>query len=622
MITFFFNVKISHIFTLIITTLTLCSSIDSSTVEGTVSFLKSNGKRHLVITTLDQNEVLIERWIRSLLRNSKINDVYSKFTRISQHLDKNMVTKEKGIDFSRDSVVIIASAIDSSNWNNYIDLLINTEIESATIVFPSELSHKNRNLFLFQLKSKNKSSYFYWIYPIDKKSSVISFNRVLTLDNIYQVIVDGVKFNQFGHIKEDYDLHGLKVLSTTVAWPPYIYLNEECKQQKFDPNKCKPYGHLVDVLNAISRVANLTWECHSDPFDNYGTAPISGPANTSGEWGGVVGNVFRGEYHFSMSTWVWNEERQDMFDFATILTDQPVLAITMKEQNIDYTLFTRPFSRGAWLIIGLTITLLLSILFIPLMISSKFEKSNCYRLIQSIAFLFFMLIEIYYGGALTMFFASSPVIPFKTISDVIRGYPGWQLIMLSGNDVYYVYKVQEGDPDYKAFWERVKNKPEDTVVNSIDEGMNKVLNGFNVVHATEGVIKGWMTNNAEKGKKIKLFGRGRPSFYTLITTNNSPLSRIFGSATSKLIEYGVMNRISAKWLGKKKSHIIMDLDSAFMSLKPGQMILMYCLVLIGTILTFIAVAIEQIWITLKQKNASVIVTKTLTKFITKKVRRK
>ena len=533
-----------------------------------------------------------------------------------------MVTKEKGIDFSRDSIVIIASAEDSSNWNNYIELLIQTEIESATIAFPSKLSHKNRNLFLYQMKSKKKNSYFYWIYPIGKKSSKMSFNRVLTLENVFQVIVNGVKFNDFGHMKEDYNLQGLKILSTTVSWPPYIYLNEECKQQKFDPNACKPFGHLVDVINAISRVTNLTWECHADPFDNYGTAPISGPANTSGEWGGVVGNVFRGEYHFSMSTWVWNEERQDMFDFATILTDQPVLAITMKEQDIDYELFTRPFSRGAWLIIALTITLLLSILFIPLLISSKFEKTNSYRLVQSIAFLFFMLIEIYYGGALTMFFASSPVLPFKTITDVIRGYPGWQLMMLSGNDVYYVYKVQEGDPDYKAFWERVKNTPEDTVVNSIDEGMNKVLNGFNVVHATQGVIKGWMNKNAEESKKITLFGRGRPSFYTLITTNNSPLSRIFRSVTSKLIEFGIMNRISAKWLGKKKSHIIMDLDSAFMSLKPGQMILMYCLVLIGTFLTFIFVVIEQIWISLKQKNINVTLKEKFMKSKKKKVRGK
>ena len=94
---------------------------------------------------------------------------------------------------------------------------------------------------------------------------------------------------------------------------------------------------------------------------------------------------------------------------------------------------------------------------------------------------------------------------------------------------------------------------------------------------------------------MKIFGRGRSSYYTLILTNNSPLAPVFSSSTRKLIENGVIDRINAKWVEKKKSAEITDLESTLIVLKPGQMILMYFLVLLMIISTFSVFILEHVW---------------------------
>ena len=53
---------------------------------------------------------------------------------------------------------------------------------------------------------------------------------------------------------------------------------------------------------------------------------------------------------------------------------------------------------------------------------------------------FFVLLNAYYGGALTMFFTSEVTIPFNNIYDVMKAYPTWKLKMRAGEEVRYQYK--------------------------------------------------------------------------------------------------------------------------------------------------------------------------------------
>ena len=260
-------------------------------------------------------------------------------------------------------------------------------------------------------------------------------------------------------------------------------------------------------------------------------------------------------------------------------------------------MFSRPFTVEVWIVIGFIVILFSSSLLIPFVFVHKKlrNKSHFNRIIGSIAFVFFMLIEIFYSGALTMFFSTAPTLPFETMEEVMRAYPTWRLMMRYGNDVYYVYKLQDGDPDYVEFWNRVLNEPDEAVFKDVNEGMNKVLSGFSVAQMQEGSIKGWIRQNPIEGEKVKIFGRGRASFYTLIVTNNSPLGIVFTACTRKMIEKGVMDRITAKWLERNKSFEIAELGSTLTVLKPGQMIIIYFIVLFMIILTVTALIMEQIW---------------------------
>ena len=567
----------------------------NSKVDEILSFLTTNGKRHLSIVTLDTQDKNVTALQKQFMMKSKKTNTFTR--RIVTNGDEtdpvsNIMEK---LDFYKDSLVILASTQDVGKWDMYFDLLTMVEPMSATLILCDPISINEQNSFISKLETSSKSRFFYWLYENADEKDKISYNRVITVLNIKKVVTNKLNFNQFGIIIDEYDLQGMHILSTTVSWPPYIFLNEECKSPKLNNDECKASGHLVDALNVMGKMSNFTWECHGDRNDNYGTTPLSGAANASGTWGGVVGDVFYGNYQFSMSTWVWKEERQDMFDFASIVTDQSALAITLKPKDIDYTLFTRPFRLEAWLLIGFAVILFLVAAIVPYLFAPNFGESNSYRMIVALAFLFFMLTEIYYSGALTMFFSTAPKMPFETIEEVMRRYPTWKLMMRYGNDVYYVNKVQEGHPDYVAFWKRVTNEPDEAVFKSVDEGMEKVLNGFYVAQMQEGSIKGWIRNNPIRGEKVKIFGRGRSSYYTLILTNNSPLAPVFSSSTRQLIEHGVIDRINAKWLSKKKSSDVVDLESTLIVLKPGQMILMYFLVLLMILSTFTVFILEHVW---------------------------
>ena len=566
-----------------------------SNINNVLSFLAVNGKRHLSLTTIDNYDLSVIDYQYKVFEICKRQNIYSNHIITLGKGEDAVATITDNLDYYKDSLVIIASSQDTSNWDYYFDLLTKVEVMSATIIFPEPLSSEQKQTFRSKLEITGLNRFFYWIQEDAAKVGNVSYSRVITLSNVKQVVVNELSFGELGHIIEDYDMQGMHILSTTVSWPPYIFLPEECKKRKLYNEKCNPYGHLVDTLDAMAAISNFTWECHGDPNDDYGTTPLSGPANASGTWGGVVGEVIDGTYHFSMSTWVWKEERQDMFDFASIVTDQTALAITLKAKDIDYTLFTRPFRREAWLLVWFAVLVFLLSILVPFLFAPNFGDSTSYRIIELVAFSFFMLTEIYYSGALTMFFSTAPTLPFETMEEVMREYPTWKLMMRHGNDVYFVYRVLQGDPDYVAFWDRVTNEPEEAKFVSVADGMEKVLNGFYVAQMQEGSIKGWIRDNPVKGEKVKVFARGNPTFYTIILTNNSPIGRIFSSATRELNEKGVIDRIGANWLERKKTSVIADLESTLIILKPGQMILIYFLVLLMIIGTISVFMIEHIW---------------------------
>ena len=56
-------------------------------------------------------------------------------------------------------------------------------------------------------------------------------------------------------------------------------------------------------MKVIGKLLNFTTNHHGHPISDLGTAPIEFPANASGKWGGLFGEVFGASYQISISYW-------------------------------------------------------------------------------------------------------------------------------------------------------------------------------------------------------------------------------------------------------------------------------------------------------------------------------
>ena len=74
---------------------------------------------------------------------------------------------------------------------------------------------------------------------------------------------------------------------------------------------------------------------------------------------------------------------------------------------------------------------------VPCLCVRKYTETTAFSIITTAGWFFFVLINAYYGGALTMFFVSEITLPFNTIRDALKAFPGWKIMYQAGNDAYF-----------------------------------------------------------------------------------------------------------------------------------------------------------------------------------------
>ena len=167
------------------------------------------------------------------------------------------------------------------------------------------------------------------------------------------------------------------------------------------------------------------------------------------------------------------------------------------------------------------------------------------------AWYFFVLLNAFYGGALTMFFTSEITIPFNDIRDVIRSYPDWKLQILTGSDALYQPKALAGDPEYMAFWERVESDPEQSIYPNIEEGLKRLLEDQVVIDVSSAMFRGYFMEHPFHQQELKIFGKQPPIFNALAVTKNSPISPVFKAGMRYLRENGILAQLEQDWMGQE-----------------------------------------------------------------------
>ncbi len=155
-----------------------------------------------------------------------------------------------------------------------------------------------------------------------------------------------------------------------------------------------------------------------------------------------------GSIDVPLSAWVHNLDRSLWMDFtfATVPTAIQVTQIEIQEipyerfvskimgnfvrTDLDVTLFLRPFTVDAWLTIMVS-TAILGALHLGLSYLAERDFTSL-RLTAFVACFFFVLVNAFYGGALTMFFTSQPAPPFESIRQAMAAYPDYKLMFIKG----------------------------------------------------------------------------------------------------------------------------------------------------------------------------------------------
>ena len=251
-----------------------------------------------------------------------------------------------------------------------------------------------------------------------------------------------------------------------------------------------------------------------------------------------------------------------MFDFAHILDERKVLVALGDMAAQDAGIYIQPFNGNAWAFIFITIIIFLFIIISLTYLQKQFKQHiGILRKISRVVVFFtwfcYMLVEIHYEGALTMFFSTNNQNSFENIKDVIRAYPDWKLLMQSGTEIYFLPYVESGDEDYITFWERVTDSPEDSVYTGFENTVQERMDDRVVLHVSQSAVNVFKKNTqSEVADGLEVFGEGSNDYFGLITTKNSPLGVILQHGSNLMYERGTFSYLNTKWLSNGESSCI------------------------------------------------------------------
>ena len=259
----------------------------------------------------------------------------------------NLNEIEKHYQIYQDSLVLLAKSAQLENVTSFkqnLLLMSMAKVKRGLLIFTTSLNEKSISRLQNVVDLMNFNSLFYVAYENQQSASKTEYLRVVTLKNAEKGIINPIRLTSRGLVIEDYDLKGLMIKDQTLQWAPY-YIIENCDE---DGRNCDTSGFYHDYTLAMGRIMNFTWQTQKELNGNWGVAPINGPFNKSGEWGGVMGGIVNGDYMISLCQWVWLSDRYGLVDFISTTPDSHLLALTPRAPEVDLGLFIRPFTIDAW----------------------------------------------------------------------------------------------------------------------------------------------------------------------------------------------------------------------------------------------------------------------------------
>lgn len=154
----------------------------------------------------------------------------------------------------------------------------------------------------------------------------------------------------------------------------------------------------------------------------------------------------------------------------------------------------------------------------------------------------FVLLNSYYAGTLTMFFATEANLPFKNLAGAIAKYPEWKMIAPRSSDRMYDRRRQ-ADLDFNSYMEKMESESQPVFLDSMEEVYEGLKSPRNFWYGSE-ISLGLEQHKKLNGPDLTVVSVEDIYYAALAFPKYSPLTKVFsmGEGIIPLLMYrGLFN---------------------------------------------------------------------------------
>ena len=122
-------------------------------------------------------------------------------------------------------------------------------------------------------------------------------------------------------------------------------------------------------------------------------------------------------------------ERTKVISFVPAFTERYICVVKPNPPKFDPGLLYRPLARSVWICIFIFLSLASCFEIIPHIFIRGYENMISNQISTFSFWFLFVLLNAFYGGALTMFFVAEITIPFNTMRDLLKVFPEWKIVI-------------------------------------------------------------------------------------------------------------------------------------------------------------------------------------------------
>ena len=217
--------------------------------------------------------------------------VFQEGLQFCQNNGFNYVTYVSFGDFEVDNIIEMSNYGIQSRYYNNLDVsvenmdflvlnFVGTDGEKKKVLDLISSHRVQRSLLITQdiqlfkdFAAKHlKNSLFFLLEHLEEN---ISWKQILIINDNPQVVINDVEFDIHGFAVVKQDLNGLKLVTTSMAWAPFLFISD-CDSNGWN---CTISGFLADLMFFWEKQLNFSLSLYQDKNGDWGTYPKSGKSD-------------------------------------------------------------------------------------------------------------------------------------------------------------------------------------------------------------------------------------------------------------------------------------------------------------------------------------------------------